>query len=232
MSASSESNLHPVQANDLSQQFVQFALEQGVLKFGDFVTKSGRHSPYFFNAGLFNNGYSAGKLAQFFAQTLHDSGVAFDMLFGPAYKGISLAATTAVAYSSRFDCAIPYAFNRKEAKDHGEGGTLVGAPLQGKVVIIDDVITAGTSVNEAVSIIRQAGAEVAAILIALNRMEKAGNAEQLTAHSAVEEVQQRYGVPVISIADLNDIMALLDGSEELADYRSKVAAYRDQYGVK
>ncbi len=215
-------------------EFVQFALEQGVLRFGEFKVKSGRLSPYFFNAGLFNTGASVAKLAQFYAQTLVDSGLSFDMLFGPAYKGIPLATATTCALAAHPALQgrdIPFAFNRKEAKDHGEGGTLVGAPLQGKVVIIDDVITAGTSVRESVDIIRAAGAEPAAVLIALDRMERAGADDALSAHSAVQEVEQRYGIPVVSIASLSDIMSFLDGNAELAAHRESVEAYRQRYGV-
>lgn len=214
--------------------FVRFSLEQGVLRFGGFKVKSGRISPYFFNAGLFNTGRAVGRLARFYAQALVDSGVEFDMLFGPAYKGIPLSTATAVALADHPDLKgrdVPFAFNRKEAKDHGEGGTLVGAPLQGKVVIIDDVITAGTSVRESVDIIRQAGAEPAAVLIALDRMEKAGPDDALSAHSAVQEVAMRYGTPVISIASLDDIMGLLRDDTGLAGHRDAVAAYRARYGV-
>lgn len=214
--------------------FVRFALEQGVLRFGQFKVKSGRTSPYFFNAGLFNSGLSVGRLAQFYAQALLDSAVPFDMLFGPAYKGIPLSTATAVALSGHDGMHgrdVPFAFNRKEAKGHGEGGTLVGAPLQGKVVIIDDVITAGTSVRESVDIIRQAGAEPAAVLIALDRMERAGADDALSAHSAVQDVANTYGIPVVSIASLTDIMAELDGNTELAEHRGAVAAYRARYGV-
>lgn len=215
-------------------QFVQFALEQGVLRFGEFKVKSGRLSPYFFNAGLFNTGATVAKLAQFYAQALVSSGVQFDMLFGPAYKGIPLSTATACALVQHPDMAgrdVPFAFNRKEAKDHGEGGTLVGAPLQGKVVIIDDVITAGTSVGESVEIIRAAGAEPAAVLIALDRMERAGTDVTLSPHSAVQEVEQRYGMPVVSIASLADIMTFLDGNAELAEHQPRVKAYRDRYGI-
>lgn len=215
-------------------EFVRFALEQGVLRFGEFKVKSGRLSPYFFNAGLFNSGAAVGRLAQFYAQALVSSGVPFDMLFGPAYKGIPLAATTAVALAQHPDLAdrdIPFAFNRKEAKAHGEGGTLVGAPLQGKVIIIDDVITAGTSVRESVDIIRAAGAEPAGVLIALDRMERAGTDQQLSSHSAVQEVSQKYGMPVISIASLADIMFYLENNSELAAHQQSVAAYRQKYGV-
>lgn len=213
--------------------FVRFALDQGVLKFGEFKVKSGRLSPYFFNAGLFNSGRSIGMLAQFYANALVESGVEFDMLFGPAYKGISLAATTAVALGNhpQLNKDVPFAFNRKEAKDHGEGGVLVGAPLQGKVVIIDDVITAGTSVRESVEIIRQAGATPAAVLIALDRMERAGADNALSAHSAVQEVEQKYGMPVVSIASLSDIMQLLEQDTQFSEHKERVAAYRQRYGV-
>ena len=214
--------------------FVQFALNQGVLRFGSFVTKSGRTSPYFFNAGLFNSGASVGRLAQFYAQSLIDSKLPFDMLFGPAYKGIPLATATSVALAAHpamqgFD--IPFAYNRKEVKDHGEGGVLVGAPLAGRVVIIDDVITAGTSVRESVDIIRAAGAEPAAVLIAMDRMERAGAEGALSAHSAVQEVEQRYGLPVVSIASLSDILALLQDNPEFAAHQQAVLAYRARYGI-
>jgi orotate phosphoribosyltransferase len=214
--------------------FVRFSLDQGVLRFGQFKVKSGRISPYFFNAGLFNTGRSIGRLAQFYAQALVDSGLHFDMLFGPAYKGIPLSTATSVALAGHPSLGgrdVPFAFNRKEAKDHGEGGMLVGAPLQGRVVIIDDVITAGTSVRESVEIIRQAGAEPAAVLIALDRMERAGPDGALSAHSAVQDVSATYGMPVVSIASLTDIMALLDGDAQLGEHRKAVAAYRARYGV-
>lgn len=216
------------------REFVEFALKEGVLRFGSFVTKSGRTSPYFFNAGLFNTGASVGKLAQFYAQALIDSKLPFDMLFGPAYKGIPLATATAVALASHAGLNgrdVAFAYNRKEAKDHGEGGVLVGAPLKGKVVIIDDVITAGTSVRESVEIIRAAGAEPCAVLIAMDRMERAGPDGALSLHSAVQEVQQRYGLPVVSIASLTDILALLEHNAEFAQYRESVLAYRSRYGI-
>ena len=216
------------------REFVQFALKEGVLRFGSFVTKSGRTSPYFFNAGLFNTGASVGKLAQFYAQALIDSKLPFDILFGPAYKGIPLATATSVALASHAGLQgrdVPFAYNRKEAKDHGEGGVLVGAPLKGKVVIIDDVITAGTSVRESVDIIRAAGAEPCAVLIAMDRMERAGPDGALSPHSAVQEVQQRYGLPVVSIASLTDILALLDKNAEFAEHREAVLAYRARYGI-
>jgi len=218
--------------------FVRFALSEGVLRFGQFKVKSGRLSPYFFNAGLFNHGASVARLGQFYADALVNSGVAFDMLFGPAYKGITLATATACAlagHPGRQGKPVPFAFNRKEAKDHGEGGTLVGAPLAGRVVIIDDVITAGTSVRESVDIIRAAGAEPAAVLIALDRMERAGLGnnpdDSLATHSAVQDVVHTYGMPVVSIATLADIMALLAEDPAFAKHRDAVAAYRARYGV-
>jgi orotate phosphoribosyltransferase len=214
--------------------FVHFSLKQGVLRFGRFKVKSGRISPYFFNAGLFNTGSSVGRLGRFYAQALIDSGIEFDMLFGPAYKGIPLSTAASIALAGHDAIAgrdVPFAFNRKEIKDHGEGGTLVGAPLQGKVVIIDDVITAGTSVRESVDIIREAGAEPVAVLIALDRMERAGPDDALSARSAVQEVTRKYGMPVVSIASLDDIMALLRDDPQLAGHRDAVAAYRTQYGV-
>ena len=217
-----------------AEEFVRFALEHGVLRFGEFKVKSGRLSPYFFNAGLFNDGGSVGRLGRFYAQALVASGIGFDMLFGPAYKGIPLATATAVALASHPAMQgrdVPFAFNRKEAKDHGEGGTLVGAPLAGKVVIIDDVITAGTSVRESVEIIRAAGAEPAAVLIAMDRMERAGPDDALSAHSAVQDVAKTYGIPVVSIASLADILALLQDDASFAEHRDAVLAYRAKYGV-
>jgi orotate phosphoribosyltransferase len=219
--------------NNLRQQFIAFSVETGVLRFGEFVTKAGRTSPYFFNAGLFNDGATLGTLADFYAQTLLDSGLEFDMLFGPAYKGITLASATAVALASK-GRNVPFAFNRKEAKDHGEGGTLVGAKLQGRVVIVDDVISAGTSVRESVEIIRAAGATPCAVLIALDRMERSGKDDALSAHSAVQEVGQIYNMPVISIgnlADLMDYIANAGANSELAKYQNAVAGYRQRYGV-
>ncbi|ULX55636.1 orotate phosphoribosyltransferase [Cupriavidus taiwanensis] len=217
---------------DLSQTFIRFALDAGVLSFGEFVTKAGRKSPYFFNAGLFNQGGMLGQVAQFYAKTLLASGVQFDVLFGPAYKGITLASATAVALAG-MGRDVGFAYNRKEAKDHGEGGTLVGAKLHGKVVIVDDVISAGTSVRESVNLIRAAGAEPAAVLIALDRMEKSGTAEQVGTHSAVQDVQREFGIPVIAIASLKDLLAYLDASQDpaLGASREAVAAYRQRYGV-
>jgi orotate phosphoribosyltransferase len=216
--------------NNLRQEFIAFSVESEVLRFGQFTTKAGRQSPYFFNAGLFHDGATLGKLAQFYAQTLLDSGIEFDMLFGPAYKGITLASATAVALAAKGrDTAFSY--NRKEAKDHGEGGTIVGAQLKGKVVIIDDVISAGTSVRESVAMIRAAGAEPAAVLIALDRMERGGQDGVLSPLSAVQEVSQAYGIPVISIANLEDLFGYLSADPALAQSTDAVAAYRQQYGV-
>ena len=207
------------------QDFIAFALEQDVLRFGEFKTKAGRLSPYFFNAGLFNDGESLGRLAEFYATAIRDSGVGFDMLFGPAYKGIPLAATTAVALA-RVGRNVPFAFNRKEAKDHGEGGTLIGAPLSGRVLIIDDVISAGTSVRESVELIRAAGAMPAAVAIALDRMERGTGAR-----SAVQEVEADYGIPVVSIANLKDLLVYLNGRPDFSAHRAAVTRYREQYGV-
>ncbi|MFC2506729.1 MAG: orotate phosphoribosyltransferase [Kingella sp. (in: b-proteobacteria)] len=209
------------------QDFLQFSLQQNVLKFGEFTTKAGRPSPYFFNAGLFNDGASTLQLARFYAQAIIESQIEFDMLFGPAYKGIILAAATAMMLAEK-GINIPFAYNRKEAKDHGEGGVLVGAPLKGRVLIIDDVISAGTSVRESVKLIQNEGAIPAAVAIALDRMEK-GTGEL----SAVQEVEQQYGLPVIAIANLLDLFAMVEqsGSQELVKYLEPMKAYRTKYGV-
>ncbi len=211
--------------SDFRQDFIRFAVDEQVLRFGEFITKAGRLSPYFFNAGLFNHGASLLKLARFYAQAIRASGVEFDMLFGPAYKGITLAGATAMMLAED-GLDIPFAFNRKEAKDHGEGGVLIGAPLQGRVLIIDDVISAGTSVRESVELIRAHGATPAAVSIALDRKER-GKGEL----SAVQEVQRDYGMPVVAIATLDDLLGYLAHSPDLADNQAKVQAYRDQYGV-
>ena len=219
--------------SDLRQQFIGFSVEAEVLRFGQFTTKAGRLSPYFFNAGLFHDGATLGKLAQFYAQTLLDSGVEFDMLFGPAYKGITLASATAVALAAK-GRDTSFAYNRKEAKDHGEGGTIVGAKLQGKVVIIDDVISAGTSVRESVTMIRAAGAEPAAVLIALDRMERSGKDDELSELSAVQEVSREFNIPVISIANLEDLFTYLNTHTQdasLSQHKDAVAAYRTRYGI-
>ena len=210
---------------DNRQKFIDFAVQANVLRFGEFKTKAGRLSPYFFNAGLFNDGASMDRLSQFYAEAILGSGVKFDMLFGPAYKGISLAATTAVALA-RLGRNVPFAFNRKEAKDHGEGGTLIGAPLKGQVLIIDDVISAGTSVRESVEMIRGAGAQPVAVAIALDRMER-GTGER----SAVQEVTSDYGMPVVSIANLQDLLGYLVSRPDFAAHRAAVEQYRESYGV-
>lgn len=207
-----------------SQEFIAFACELGVLRFGEFKTKAGRLSPYFFNAGLFHHGAALSRLCDFYAQRIIASGVQFDVLFGPAYKGIPLAAGTAISLS-RLGHDKPYAYNRKEAKDHGEGGVLVGAPLSGRVLIIDDVISAGTSVRESVEIIRQAGATPAAVVIALDRQERGEGTL-----SAVQEVEQSYGLPVFSIARLTDLIDYLSGQLELIEYLAAVRDYRVRYG--
>jgi len=211
--------------SDFTQQFIQFSIQKQVLCFGEFKTKAGRLSPYFFNAGLFNDGDSLLKLGEFYAQAILQSGVQFDMLFGPAYKGITLAASIAIALA-RQSRNVPYAFNRKEAKDHGEGGSIVGAPLQGKVLIVDDVISAGTSVRESVELIRSSGATPCAVTIALDRQERGQSGL-----SAVQEVQRDYGIPVISIAGLADLIRYLEGAPELAEFKPAIERYRAQYGV-
>jgi orotate phosphoribosyltransferase len=222
----------------LRQQFIEFAVKAGVLRFGEFRTKAGRLSPYFFNAGLFNRGALLGQLARFYAQTLltarREGRIEFDMLFGPAYKGITLASATAVALAE-LGADMPFAYNRKEAKDHGEGGLIVGAPLAGKVVIVDDVITAGTSVRESVQLIRAAQATPAAVLIALDRMERAGADDALSARSAVQEVEAAEGMPVLAIATLDDLLQFLAGASatahELQAHRRAVQRYRERYGA-
>ena len=207
------------------EDFIEFALNCQVLRFGEFKTKAGRLSPYFFNAGLFNDGNSLGRLAEFYAKAVEASDIRFDMLFGPAYKGIPLVAAISIALAQRGN-NFPFAFNRKEAKDHGEGGNIVGAPLQGQVLIVDDVISAGTSVRESVELIRAAGAIPAGVLIALDRQER-GQGEL----SAVQEVQRDYGIPVIAVAGLADLMSFLAHHPEFAAHQAAVAAYRERYGV-
>ncbi|MBF0677276.1 MULTISPECIES: orotate phosphoribosyltransferase [unclassified Pseudomonas] len=208
------------------RDFIRFAIERGVLRFGEFTLKSGRTSPYFFNAGLFNSGGALAKLGQFYAAAIQDSGIDFDVLFGPAYKGIPLAATTAVALAEQHDRDLPWCFNRKEAKDHGEGGTLVGAPLAGRVLIVDDVITAGTAIREVMQIIQAQGAQAAGVLIALNRQER-GQGEL----SAIQEVERDFAMPVISIVSLAQVLEYLAEDAELKRYLPAVEAYRVQYGV-
>jgi len=216
--------------------FLQFAIDSGVLRFGRFQTKAGRSSPYFFNAGLFYSGGLLGRLAGFYAETLQaaqaERGLSVDLLFGPAYKGITLASATAVAMAARGQ-DLPFAFNRKEAKGHGEGGLMVGAPLSGRVLIIDDVISAGTSVRESVEMIQSQGAQPCGVLIALDRMEKGGTADAPTAKSAVQETQDQFGIPVLSIAGLTDLLALLQSSQsaELQQHAQAVSDYRDRWGA-
>ena len=216
----------------LAQDFVKFAVEAGVLRFGEFKTKAGRLSPYFFNSALFDDGAKLARLAEFYARRLLASGCEFDMLFGPAYKGITLAAASAVALAG-LGRNVPFAFNRKEAKAHGEGGTLVGAKVEGRVVIVDDVITDGASKRESVEMLRAAGGEAAAVLIALDRMERGGSDDNLSAHSAVEDFERDYGLPVISIATLADLLQYLQTNADpaLKAHFTRVVAYRERYGV-
>lgn len=207
------------------QDFIAFAIQKEVLKFGEFKTKAGRLSPYFFNAGLFNDGESLMKLGEFYAQAIKNSGIAFDMLFGPAYKGITLAASIAIALA-KDGHNVPYAYNRKEAKDHGEGGVIVGSPLRGRVLIIDDVISAGTSVRESVELINASGAKACGVAIAIDRQEKG-----LGELSAVQEVINSNKIPVCAIANLNDLLAYLNDKTEMAQNLHAVEAYRQKYGV-
>jgi len=208
------------------REFIRFAIERGVLRFGEFKLKSGRTSPYFFNAGLFNSGSALARLGDFYAAAVMDSGLDFDVVFGPAYKGIPLAAATAIALAQQHDRDLPWCFNRKEAKDHGEGGTLVGAPLTGRVLIVDDVITAGTAIREVMQIIRAQEAQAAGVLIALNRQERGQG--QL---SAIQEVERDYGMPVVSIVSLEQVLDYLSQDEQLRQHLPAVEAYRDQYGI-
>ncbi len=210
---------------DFTAQFIDFAIKKQVLRFGEFKTKAGRLSPYFFNAGLFNDGESLMKLGEFYAAAILKSEVQFDMLFGPAYKGITLAASISIALA-RQGHNFPYAYNRKEAKDHGEGGTIVGASLQGRVLIVDDVISAGTSVRESVEMIKVAGAIPAGVAIAIDRQERG-----LGSLSAVQEVEKDSGIPVIKIATLADLIQFLDGAADLVEFKPAVQAYRNEYGV-
>jgi len=211
---------------DYKRDFLKFAIETDVLRFGEFTLKSGRTSPYFFNSGLFNTGKSLARLGRYYAEAIIASGIEFDMIFGPAYKGIPLAASTAIALADHHDRDIPYAFNRKEAKSHGEGGTIVGAPLQGRVLVIDDVITAGTAIRESVSILDAADATLAGVVISLDRQEK-GTADT----SAIQEVEKQYAIKVANIVTLADLIAFLkaDASREAA--LKAISAYRAQYGV-
>jgi orotate phosphoribosyltransferase len=211
--------------SDFRKDFIEFALAAKVLCFGQFKTKAGRISPYFFNTGLFNDGDSLGRLGQFYAKAIVESGIAFDMLYGAAYKGIPLVASTAVALAQS-GRNVPFCFNRKEAKDHGEGGNTVGAPLTGRVLVVDDVISAGTSVRESVHIIRAAGAQPCGVVISFDRMER-GQAER----SAVDEVRAQFDVPVVSISTLDDLEGYLDGHPQLAQQLHSIRQYRQRYGV-
>lgn len=208
------------------REFIEFALTKQVLKFGEFTLKSGRKSPYFFNAGLFNTGRDLARLGRFYAQALVDSGIDFDLVFGPAYKGIPIATTTAVALADHHNQDHPYCFNRKEAKDHGEGGLLVGSPLQGRIMLVDDVITAGTAIRESMEIIAAHQATLAGVLISLDRQER-GRGDI----SAIQEVERDYQCQVISIITLNDLIRYLEEKPEMAEHLSAVKAYREQYGI-
>lgn len=208
-------------------EFLELALELGVLRFGEFTLKSGRKSPYFFNVGLFSNGYAAAKLGRYYAAAISDSEIEFDMLFGPAYKGIPLVTLSAAALAEHHDVDVPYAFNRKETKAHGEGGSIVGAPLAGRVLIVDDVITAGTAVREAVSLINESGADVAGLVISLDRQEIGRDSR-----SAVEELEQSLHIPVVNIVCLEDLVELLEESDEYGEHLDAVLAYRKRYGIK
>ena len=211
---------------DYQKAFIEFALSREVLRFGEFTLKSGRVSPYFFNAGLFNTGSALARLGQYYAEAIIESGLEFDVLFGPAYKGIPLAAACSVALADHHQRDVPYSFNRKEAKAHGEGGNIVGSPLQGRILIIDDVITAGTAIRESMQIIDTAGAKPAGVLIALDRQEK-GTGEL----SAIQEVEQQYGIPVLSIIRLENLIAYLETKPEMQANLASVRAYREQYGI-
>lgn len=209
------------------QQFIEFALARQVLKFGEFTLKSGRISPYFFNAGLFNQGADLARLGEFYAAALQDAGLQYDMIFGPAYKGIPIATAVSIALFNRFHINKPVCFNRKEAKDHGEGGNLIGSPLRGKVLLVDDVITAGTAIRESMQIIQANEAQLSAVLIALNRQER-GNSEL----SAIQEVERDYQCDVLSIIDFADLMAFIEIQPEYQQYLPAMRAYREQYGIK
>jgi orotate phosphoribosyltransferase len=232
----SRSGLVDSDTDELAQDFVRFSLDAGVLRFGEFQTKAGRLSPYFFNAGLFDDGAKLGRLAQFYARRLQQAratgALQFDMLFGPAYKGIVLAAVVAVELA-RLGINVPYAYNRKEAKDHGEGGTLVGAPVRGRVLIIDDVISAGTSVRESIAMIEAAGGTPSAVVIALDRQEKATDQGRDAPWSAVQFVEQQLGLPVTAIATLTDLLHVLQCTDApaLAEHAERVSSYRVRYGV-
>ncbi|MDX1537660.1 orotate phosphoribosyltransferase [Arsukibacterium sp.] len=209
------------------RDFIEFALNRQVLKFGQFTLKSGRTSPYFFNAGLFNTGSDLAKLGRFYAAALQDAAIEFDVLFGPAYKGIPIATTTAVALADHYDLDVPYCFNRKEAKTHGEGGNVVGSPLKGRIMLVDDVITAGTAIRESMQLIQAQGAELSGVLVALDRQER-GQGEL----SAIQEVERDFNTKVVAIISLPDLISYLADKPEMAEHLQAVKAYRAQYGVK
>ena len=225
-------HVQPEAQDALAQDFVQFAVDSGVLRFGEFKTKAGRMSPYFFNAGLFDDGAKLGRLAAFYARRIMDSGIEFDMVFGPAYKGIPLGAAVVIELA-RLGRNVPFAYNRKEAKDHGEGGSLVGAPLKGRVLIVDDVMSAGTAVRESIALIQAAGATPHAVAIALDRQEMATENGQDVAHSAVQYVRSHLGMQVCTIAKLADLLQYLlqSGDGGLGGHHARVLAYRQRYGV-
>lgn len=216
---------------DYQAEFIEFALEQNVLRFGEFTLKSGRTSPYFFNTGLFDSGASMVKFSQFFAQSMADSGITFDVLFGPAYKGITLSCGAAMMLSQLQNKDVPFAFNRKEKKNHGEGGNMVGAPLQGKVAIIDDVITAGTAIRESFDLIQAHQAKAVAVFIALDRQEKGQIDGQPTTNSAIQQVEQEYNIPVIAIATMSNLIEYLQADGAQRENLDKMLAYREQFGV-
>ena len=212
--------------NNYKTQFIDNALDSGALKFGQFRLKSGRLSPHFFNAGEFYQGKALAALGKCYAAAIVDSGVEFDVLFGPAYKGITLAAATSIALAEHHDLDVPYCFNRKEAKSHGEGGTMVGAPLEGRVLIIDDVITAGTAIREVMAMVNEAGAKAAGVLIGVDRKER-GNGKS----SAIQEVEEQFKIPVVSIIDIDDILTYLETKPDMASLVEEIKEYRDEYGV-
>ncbi|MGM8929973.1 orotate phosphoribosyltransferase [Salinicola halophyticus] len=228
-----------VEIQPYQQEFIEFAIAEGVLRFGEFTLKSGRVSPYFFNAGLFRSGRALARLGRFYASAIADSGIAADVLFGPAYKGIPLAASTAVALADHHQRDMPFAFNRKEAKTHGEGGNIVGAELRGDILIIDDVITAGTAIREVMQIIQKAGANAAGVVIALDRQERGQDADGLKPHSAIQEVEATYNMPVVSIVNLDQLLAYLETRQprsgedgaSIVQHAEAIRAYRDRYGV-
>ncbi|MEJ2360569.1 MAG: orotate phosphoribosyltransferase [Gammaproteobacteria bacterium] len=211
---------------DYQREFIELSLQGEVLRFGEFQLKSGRTSPYFFNAGLFNNGRALARLGEYYADAIVASGIDFDVLFGPAYKGITLAASCAIALANKYDRSVPYCFNRKEAKDHGEGGNLIGAPLAGRILIIDDVITAGTAIRESMAIIDAAGAQAAGVAIALNRQERGQGTR-----SAIQEVEDSYHIPVTSIISLEHLITYIEQHSQYTQYLAAIRAYREQYGI-